>query len=77
MRRVFEGLAAQAEPGAGILPGAINAQLRELGSPMGAWEVRLELTNLETAGLARCDGATGRWHPVSAGAQQSKKRSSA
>lgn len=77
MRRVFEGLAAQADPGVGIVPGAINAQLRELGSPMGAWEVRLELTNLEAAGEVRCDPATGRWHQVSAGAQQSKKRSSA
>lgn len=75
VRRVFKELAQRAGGDEGIRPGAINAELRTLGSPMGAWEVRIELTNLESAGEVRCDPATGLW--FLADAAQSKKRSSA
>ncbi|NJN51998.1 MAG: hypothetical protein HC809_09715 [Gammaproteobacteria bacterium] len=74
---VFKDLIARGAPDAGIRPGAINTELRERGSPMGAWEVRTELTALEAAGEARCDPATGIWYLMDSGSQKSQKRSSA
>ncbi len=74
VRRVFEELAQRPGGDAGIRPGAINAELRARETPMGAWEVRVELTHLEAAGEVRCDPATGLW--FLADAAQSKKRSS-
>jgi hypothetical protein len=77
VHRVFKDLVARAQPGTGIRPGAINAALRELGEPMGAWEVRGELSNLEASGDVRCEPETGLWFLVPADANRTKKRSSA
>jgi hypothetical protein len=45
-----------------VQPGAINDRLRELGQPMGTWEVRGELSNLEASGEIINDAATGAWY---------------
>ena len=58
--RVFKELIG-ASPG-GVSPGAINARLRELGEPMGTWEVRGALSDLEAAGEIVVNAQTGAWH---------------
>lgn len=73
--RIFEELAAKAEPGQGVRPGAINDALRAADTPMGSWEVRFELSQLEAAGNVRCDPDSGAYFPVPA-SQSAKKRSS-
>jgi hypothetical protein len=45
----------------GIRPGDINARLRAEDEPMGAWEVRGELSRLERSGELALDPATARW----------------
>jgi hypothetical protein len=45
-----------------VWPGEINDRLRELGQPMGTWEVRGELSKLEASGEIVNDAATGAWH---------------
>ena len=45
----------------GFLPGDVNRILREQNEPMGAWEVRAELSALERGGEIRLDTARGRW----------------
>ena len=57
---VFKELVANGADG--VLPGAINDRLRELGQPMGSWEVRGELSTLEASGDIVIDQATGAWH---------------
>ena len=46
--RVFKELAPTRA--GGITPGAVNTRLRELGEPMGEWEVRGAFTALENDG---------------------------
>ena len=58
--RVFKELVAAGADG--VAPGAINARLRELGEPMGMWEVRGALSDLEAAGEITLDAQTGTWH---------------
>ena len=64
MLRIVNELLDEPANAAGILPGQVNAKLRELGTPMGAWEVRGELSNLARAGLIVIDPETTRWTRV-------------
>jgi len=57
---VFKELVANGSDG--VRPGAINDRLRELGQPMGTWEVRGELSTLEASGDIVIDEASGAWH---------------
>jgi hypothetical protein len=58
--RVFKELVAAGA--AGIVPGAINARLRDIGEPMGTWTVRGALSTLEADGEIVVDEQTGAWH---------------
>jgi hypothetical protein len=58
--RVFKELVSAGT--GGITPGAVNTRLRELGEPMGTWEVRGALTTLETGGAIVIDEQSGAWH---------------
>jgi hypothetical protein len=51
-------------------PGDIVSRLREQNQPLGTWEVRGELSNLEAEGILRVSEATGDW---SMAPQQSRK----
>jgi hypothetical protein len=62
---------------AGILPGDVNTKLRELGTPMGAWEVRGELANLAAAGVLVVDPDTTRWTRVPPAAPIAKRSGTA
>lgn len=55
-------------PGHPFRPGDINQLLRDGGYPMGNWEVRAELTELERNGLVELDAASGSWSLTEAGA---------
>lgn len=50
----------------GIRPGDINARLRAENEPMGAWEVRGELSRLERSGELALDAATALWRDADA-----------
>ena len=45
-------------------PGDIASHLRDKGQPMGAWEIRGELSRLEAAGLISNDPITGAWSVI-------------
>lgn len=73
--RVFKELApARAD---GITPGAVNTRLRELGEPMGTWEVRGAFTMLEQDGAIVIDEQTGAWHLAEGRAKSQKRRGTA
>lgn len=59
--RIFREL-ARSEQGAGIKPGQVNARLRELGIPMGTWEVRGEFSVLQARGEITLNEEDARWH---------------
>lgn len=61
VRQAVDRLLEEAQDGRGFLPGDVNAVLRKHNEPMGAWEVRGELSALERMGYLRLDAATGRW----------------
>jgi len=61
VRKAVEQLLADDLDGRGFLPGDINALLRQHNEPMGAWEVRGELSTLERQGFLNLDSASGRW----------------
>lgn len=65
--RVFKDLAAGVN---GVRPGAIGDRLRELGEPMGTWEIRGALSTLEADGEIFVDADTGAWHPADKGNKQ-------
>ncbi len=48
--------------GSGLTPADVGALLREHDTPLGAWEVHGELSNLEEIGLVTMDAQSGRWH---------------
>ncbi len=73
--RVFKELASAAANG--ISPGAVNTRLRELGEPMGAWEVRGAFTTLETDGAIVIDEQSGAWHLTEGRAKTNKRRGTA
>jgi hypothetical protein len=72
---VFKELVANGADG--VLPGAINDRLRELGQPMGTWEVRGELTTLEASGDVVVDERTGVWYPRGPRDKQQRLRDTA
>ena len=45
-------------------PGDVTAHLRARGTPVGAWEVRGELTNLARLGLIVLDEDSATWRLV-------------
>ena len=45
-------------------PGDVASLLRDKGEPMGAWEIRGELSRLEAAGLLSNDPVTGTWSVI-------------
>ena len=58
----------------GIVPGDVSDLLRKQGAPLGAWEIRFELSQLEKAGHVVVDPATGRFHPAKAAADKRRNR---
>ena len=73
--RVFKELASAGT--GGITPGAVNTRLRELGEPMGSWEVRGAFTTLETAGAIVIDQQSGAWYLAEDRAKTQKRRGTA
>lgn len=68
-KTVFDAVAALQDAGrASFRPGDVTAHLRAQGLPMGAWEVRGELSNLERLGLVELDEEAAVWQLV-AGAE--------
>ncbi|MCC5874262.1 MAG: hypothetical protein JJU22_17810 [Gammaproteobacteria bacterium] len=61
VREAVEQLLADDHDGRGFLPGDVNVLLRKHNEPMGAWEVRGELTKLERQGYLNLDAGSGRW----------------
>lgn len=61
VRNAVERLLADERHARGFLPGDVNAELRDDNEPMGAWEVRGELSALERQGYLCVDADTGRW----------------
>lgn len=56
---VIEKLVAEGR--AEFRPGDIVSRLRQQNQPLGAWEVRGELANLEAAGVIELDADTAGW----------------
>ena len=48
----------------GVRPGDIAALMRERGAPIGAWEIRGELSKLEHLGVITLNAEAGTWHPI-------------
>ena len=42
--------------------GDVNSVLRQLGMPMGTWEVRAEFSRLEQQAAIELDPGTGAWY---------------
>ena len=64
-KTVYDAALALCEAGSSSFrPGDVTAQLRATGSPVGAWEVRGELTNLERMGLIVLDEDAAEWRLV-------------
>ncbi len=64
-RQVFDAFQAIAATGRNpIQSGEINAYLREQNLPMGSWEVRGELSNLEARGLVVHNAEENLWRLV-------------
>lgn len=56
---VIESLVAEGR--SEFRPGDIATRLREQNQPLGIWEVRGELSNLEAAGVIELDDDTAAW----------------
>ena len=64
-KTVFDAVAALQNVGSKpFRPGDVTAHLRAMGEPVGAWEVRGELSNLERMGLIVLDEETATWRLV-------------
>lgn len=61
VRKAVDDLLTSGSADEGFRPGDVNRLLREQNEPMGAWEVRGELSQLERLGELRLDAASGRW----------------
>ena len=62
---VFDAVRALHDAGANpFRPGDVAARLRSDGRPLGAWEVRGELAQLERLGLIELDADNAVWHVV-------------
>jgi hypothetical protein len=73
--RVFKELVAEGTDG--VSPGAVNSRLRELGEPMGTWEVRGAFTTLETNGAIVIDTQTSAWYLADDHSKTRKRRGTA
>jgi DNA-binding IclR family transcriptional regulator len=51
-------------------PGDVTAAMRKRGQPLGAWEVRRELSTLEADGLIELDPETGFWSLTAAASKK-------
>ncbi|MCY3837760.1 MAG: hypothetical protein OXH09_03770 [Gammaproteobacteria bacterium] len=64
-KTVFDAVTALKAGGStAFRPGDVTAHLRASGAPLGAWEVRGELTNLERLGLIVLDDDSATWRLV-------------
>lgn len=64
-RTVFEAVVALVGEGAThFRPGDVASHLRDAESPIGAWEIRGEFTNLERMALIELDPELAVWHLV-------------
>ena len=64
-KTVFDAVTALQEAGSTTFrPGDVTAHLRASGAPLGAWQVRGELTNLERLGLIVLDEDSATWRLV-------------
>ncbi len=64
-KTVYDAALALREAGLSSFgPGDVTAQLRATGAPVGAWEVRGELSNLERMGLIVLDEDVAEWRLV-------------
>ena len=72
--RAFNELIAAAPARDGIRPGDVSELLRKQGAPLGGWEIRFELSQLEQAGKVVVDPATGRFHPAKTAADKRRNR---
>ena len=65
---VIEGIVDGGQPE--FRPGDIAEVLREAGAPMLSWEIRGELSRLESEGLIQVDSATGAYSMASAASRK-------
>ena len=64
-KTVFDAVLALEGAGqSSFRPGDVTAHLRATDSPVGAWQVRGELTNLERLGLIVLDEESATWRRV-------------
>ena len=64
-KTVFDAVTALRDAGdTAFRPGDVTAHLRAKGTPIGAWQVRGELTILERLGLIALDEASATWRLV-------------
>ncbi len=64
-KTVFDAVTALRDAGnVAFRPGDVTAHLRASNAPIGAWEVRGELTKLERLGLILLDEETATWRLV-------------
>ncbi len=47
-----------------LRPGDVSTRLREMGSPLGSWEIRAEFSVLERQSRIACDAESGAWFIV-------------
>ena len=59
---VFTALAGDEQRSVDV--GELAAALRERDLPMGAWQIRGELSALRERGLVELDDSTARWRPA-------------
>jgi hypothetical protein len=76
VHRTFDELVTTGRYPHGLRPADVSARLREHGLPLGIWEIRYELTQLERAGVVVLDADSGRWQP-NAAARSGKRRNTA
>ena len=72
--RAFNELMATRSARDGIVPGDISELLRKQNAPLGGWEIRYELSQLEQAGKVVVDPSTGRFHPANAASDKRRNR---
>lgn len=70
VRRAFKELLAGGAGDTGLRPADICAHLRTAGQPLGSWEVRFELSQLEASGEICLDPATATWHSATRAADK-------
>lgn len=75
VQRTFDELVATGRYARGLRPADVSAHLRDQGAPLGLWEIRYELSQLERAGVIALDEDTGLWQPAKA--RSGKRRSTA